>query len=225
MTEEKEKNTKGGRKNIDWQSAFRFYCLPDEKGQLRSYSDVAKKFEVSEVSVETHGSNEGWVKLRENLGRKETAQFLEDRAEAQKQANLRQFAAYQEMQRVLKNELLSFGIMQETNSPHRDVGDLKKIAEAFKLAMDGERVILGLPTSVSKSEVDNKIRTLGEVLDDLDKKDPYEDYSSQVGEQTVENEPPVQDQEQAGQPSDLQNEPGSEEARLGEIETQVQPNP
>lgn len=158
---------KGGRASkIDWNKAFEWYI----EDHTRSYSDVAKAFGVSTQSVErnatytyTDGEKKGswvtWAERRHELGeiaRKKAEEDYKKTAPARSQQHLLQ---YRNLQIAASNKVAMLAhqgqwlIDPDTGKRIKvqefDARQLADVAKALKLAIDGERVIMGLPTSVS----------------------------------------------------------------------------
>lgn len=146
---------------IDWLEAQKYY-LTDATVSL---ADVAKKFGVSKTAVEQRASNEGWAKLRQKLGA-DAMQIFKQRLVSEKaKANDRHLDLYQRFQKVAADALdaLEQGswltdkrgdavLHPETQEPIKVAPDsfvLQRLSSAIKNAIEGERVVLGLPTSVS----------------------------------------------------------------------------
>jgi hypothetical protein len=152
---------------INWQEAYQWF-IADAR---RSYADVAKNFNVSKQSVERnarttteHGKSVTWAKRRQSLGenaQKRTDDEYRKSTPARTEQHLMQ---YRNLQIILsaKITLLAQGNMIQST----DAGQLASIAKALKIAIDGERVILGLTTSVSaiKPENDDSGKGWGELL-------------------------------------------------------------
>jgi outer membrane protein OmpA-like peptidoglycan-associated protein len=148
--EEEKKNPQTGPKGIDWVAAKQYY-LNDCKVK---YADVAKKFMCSTQSVEVHGNYENWVALRKELGERAMAAFEERKVNEIASANELHLKSYN---RLLKIAL--FHLNSAVTNPDYSPKDLKALADVLEKAANGERLVLGLPTSVSKSEILGKLST------------------------------------------------------------------
>jgi len=123
---------------IDWSEPLQDY-LQDATLTLK---DLAVKYKVSQRVVEEHASKEGWAGLRTRLGEQATNLMLKRLATKKAQANDRHLSNYTTLTQKI---MLSIDkISDETES-----GDIIALAKALKVAQDGERVVLGLPTSVN----------------------------------------------------------------------------
>lgn len=147
-------NPQTGPKNIDWVEAKKFYL----NDATHTYADVAKKFDVSTWSVEQMGSKEGWVKTRQELGEKALEEFEENKKAMIAEASDRHIKVWRSLQgeiiKTMKNDqgkLTSAQLLQLSNS--------------LKRVIDGERVILGLPTSVAKQELNGSLTVGDKKLD------------------------------------------------------------
>lgn len=149
---------------IDWFEARKQYL----SNTTISYKDIAKTFGVSLTTVEKRAKSEGWVELRQELGEKAFNELTEQLVATKTTANDRHLKHYQNLQalanRSIKEmdegtilldrkgnplyERLEDGTVKVIRRPINPF-ELEKLAKAIKTAIDGERVVLGLPTSVS----------------------------------------------------------------------------
>lgn len=149
---------------IDWFEARKAY-LSD--GTL-SYRDIAKKFGVSLNTIEKRAKSEGWVELRQELGEKAFNELTERLVNVKTSANDRHLKHYQNLQALANRSIKEMDegsiLFDRKGNPlyerkedgtvkifRRPINpfELEKLAKALKTAIDGERVVLGLPTSVS----------------------------------------------------------------------------
>lgn len=159
-TPKKKVVAKGGRKNIDWYEARKMY-LSDNTVK---YSDVAKAFKVSTKSVETVASRESWVTLRADLGEQAFSDFTQKLLDTKSEAQSRHLQHWQNLQALVNKSIIDIAersyytnkaghlVLDAKNNPiPRPINpfELEKLAKAAKIAIDGERVVLGIPTSVS----------------------------------------------------------------------------
>lgn len=152
---------------IDWQKAYQWF-IADAR---RSYADVAKEFNVSKQSVERNartttedGESVTWAKRRQLLGentRKRTDDAYRKSIPVRTEQHLMQ---YRNLQIILSAKITL--LAQGNTIQSTDASQLANIAKALKIAIDGERVILGLPTSVAaiKPDADDKRGGWGELL-------------------------------------------------------------
>lgn len=155
----KKGSSKGGRKNIDWYEARKDY-LADS---TLSYTDIAKRYGCSKKAVEDRATKESWVTLRQDLGEKAFTKFTESLLDEKSKANKRHLQHYQNLQAIAN---LSIQDMADRSFERDRKGnlvlfrgkpvpvpvnpfELEKLAKSIKIAIDGERVVLGIPTSVS----------------------------------------------------------------------------
>lgn len=134
----KRKAPKKTTPKIDWTAALEMYLTDG----LSTYKDIAKAFNISLRSVELHASQNGWVDLRSRLGEKATNLIIKRLATKKAQANDRHLSNY---------TVLTMKVMAAIDELSRDSdpGDIVSLAKALKVAQDGERVVLGLPTHVN----------------------------------------------------------------------------
>lgn len=160
----KKVSSKGGTKNIDWFEARKVY-LSDN---TQSYSTIAKKYGVTKKAVENIAGREGWATLRQDLGEKAFNDFTEKLLDQKSQANNRHLTHWQNLQALANRSIQEMAehsyytdkagkliLLDDGSGNKRPVPkplnpfELEKLAKALKVAIDGERVVLGLPTSVS----------------------------------------------------------------------------
>lgn len=150
--------------------AFNYYCTPHElTGKYPSYEMVAEKFKCTERAIEKIGRAENWVFRRAELGKKLAEAFLENREELVKKVNQEGYEIWEKFLKAVTFELnltienqkefaekrqvegVDAVIRRRVNKTYSD--DFKNFAVALKEGINGQRVILGLPTEVSKGEV------------------------------------------------------------------------
>ncbi len=134
----KKKTVRKTTPHIDWVSALQDYLTDG----FCTYKDIAAKYKVSVTAVEKHASAAGWVQLRSQLGERATNMIIKKLATKKAKANDRHLSNY---------EVLTAKVMLAVDklSDDSDPGDIVSLAKALKVAQDGERVVLGLPTSVN----------------------------------------------------------------------------
>lgn len=123
---------------IDWIAALQDYLTDG----FMTYKDIAEKYKVSQTAVEKHASAAGWGELRNKLGEQATTLIIKKLATKKAQANDRHLSNYT----VLTQKIM---LSIDKISAESDSGDIIALAKALKVAQDGERVVLGLPTSVN----------------------------------------------------------------------------
>lgn len=123
-------------KKTDWLEAQKYYLLDSTV----TLADVAKKFGVSNTTVEKRASDEGWVNLRKSIGENALLQFSKELAAKKAVANDRHLKAFQKATDAADKML---------DTPGMTPKELQAAVGALKNAIEGERVVLGLPTSVS----------------------------------------------------------------------------
>lgn len=123
---------------IDWTAALQDYLTDG----FCTYKDIAEKYKVSVTAVEKHASAAGWVDLRSRLGEQATNLIIKKLATKKAQANDRHLSNYT----VLTQKVM---LAIDKLSAESDTGDIVALAKALKVAQDGERVVLGLPTHVN----------------------------------------------------------------------------
>ena len=134
----KKKTQRKTTPKIDWISALQDYLTDG----FCTYKDIAEKYGVSQTAVEKHASAHGWGELRNQLGEKATNLIIKRLATKKAQANDRHLSNYTTMTLKVMNAINKL-------SEDSDPGDIVALAKALKVAQDGERVVLGLPTHVN----------------------------------------------------------------------------
>ena len=124
---------------VDWQEVQKEYITDS----TASYAHLAEKYGVARKTLQERATREQWPKLRQELADKAYDKFTEKLVDEKSQAQSRHLTQYKNLQ-VLASRALSG--MSEGSIV---VADLEKVARTLKLAIDGERVVLGMPTTVS----------------------------------------------------------------------------
>ncbi len=165
----KVKPKKQGARKLDPLKAYKFYF----DDNTRSYADVAKEFGVATQTI----ANIAKVEYDEVINGKKTKswrtwaehrQVLIEEQQKKRDAEYRKTAPVRSEQHLLQYRNLQVAVSQKiavlaregrvlvdaTTGERIKVGEfqareLADVAKALKLAIDGERVIMGLPTSVS----------------------------------------------------------------------------
>jgi len=155
----KKGSSKSGPKNIDWYEARKDY-LGDS---TLSFEDIAKKYGTSKTAVGNRAKAEDWTNLRQDLYERAFTKFTEKLLDEKSSANNRHLTHWQNLQALANNSIVD---LAERNYERNKAGHLilidgkpipkplntfvlEKLAKTLKIAIDGERVVLGLPTSVS----------------------------------------------------------------------------
>lgn len=145
---------------IDWVEAKKYYFSDTNV----SYRDVAAKFGVSKTAVENHATKEGWPDLRHQLGELAFEEFKNKLLDQKSQASERHLLQYRNIQSLANKAIAVLDknsyardtkgrlVLDEDGRPipaPPDPYDLKALAQTLKVSIDGERVVLGLPTAVT----------------------------------------------------------------------------
>lgn len=150
---------------IDWVQAKKDYL---EDGTM-SYQKIANKYGVSKKTVENHASVEGWANLRQTLGEVSIQQAEGEIVNRNAEINTKHQKQYADMQvlavniiRIASNTMAKAARekgLENLSVYEKDFikpGSLVNLYNALKIAMDGERVTVGLPTSVERKEFTGK---------------------------------------------------------------------
>lgn len=152
---------------IDWQKAYQWF-IADAR---RSYADVAEEFGVSKQSVERNarvtteqGEIVTWAKRRQLLGENAKKQAEDEYRKTTPARTEQHLLQYRNLQVIISTKIAALAnqgrwlIDPETNKQVKvqevDAKQLADVAKALKIAIDGERVILGLATSVAAVKPD-----------------------------------------------------------------------
>lgn len=125
---------------IDWLKARQYYL----EDATRTLAEVAKEFGVSKRVTEERASREGWAELRQELGEKAYELWQKRIIDEKAKAESRHLQQYRNLQSLVNRRINS--IFKSKEEP--DALEVHRLARALKTAADGERVVLGLPTTV-----------------------------------------------------------------------------
>lgn len=171
-------------KKLNVHDAFTVYCTPIDNGtRYPSYEDVAKHFGVHPRIIEKWGSKYEWVKEREASGEKRIVEAQEkavtvlaerlanDREKLIEEMIAKDFEDAQKLEEGINSavniitgiqkELEKEGLTkQERSNLLKELRmqslDLKNLSDALKTAKNFKRVILGLPTEISRADITSK---------------------------------------------------------------------
>jgi len=144
---------------VDWLEVRKEY-LTDA---TTSYAMLAKKYGVATRTLELRAKAEGWVELRQDLGERAFNDFTQKLLDVKSGAQNRHLQHYQNIQALVNKSIQEMAdgryftvkgqlVLDKKGKPipiPLDPFKLEKLAKAAKDAINGERVVLGLPTSVS----------------------------------------------------------------------------
>lgn len=126
---------------IDWFQVRKDYI----QDASVSYNDLAIKYGVSQRSVQERGTSEGWPELRKSLAEKAFAAFQNKLLGIKSKAQDRHLLNWQNLQALANRRIQEIA---EDKKMAIDAKELKDLTATMKMAIDGERVVLGLPTTV-----------------------------------------------------------------------------
>lgn len=188
-----------GPKNIDWGQVLRDYCISDSDGRYPSLPDLAKKYGLSESTVKERSATENWVAKRTENILEADRLALEKKANEINDANSRHLTKWRRIQNLANRILNTFedrlnkfdaaqkqldeilaGTVTDEMKPNIEMlkkirrpglGDLTQITTTLKTAIEGERIVLGLPIIVSKSDVSttDKVTLPPETVAEIDR--------------------------------------------------------
>lgn len=145
---------------IDWAEAETWY-LADTK---RSYTDVAKHFNVSKKTVERHASTSDptWAARRQEVGENAVEQFISEKQRELEETNEKHLKQIRSLGAINTNLVFDLNNLREAVNklPMDDrVKHAQKLSQAasnvtnaLRSMIESERVILGLPIVIAKSE-------------------------------------------------------------------------
>ena len=164
MSEEKNKGCP-----IDKNEAFKYYSTPKKNGRMKSYEDVAKKFNASVPAIEQIGSKNDWVRKREEYGKRSLERHQLDVEKKISESNKKLFDAWDDATDLLKKcvrkqrKVFDGEVVEKTK-----LGKAKKtkfspwafreIVESLNKVQKAQRVILGMPNEITKGEMTNLIK-------------------------------------------------------------------
>lgn len=132
-----------------------------------TYEALAKKHGVSSRTIKRHAVEEGWQAARNNISQQVTNNVTKRAIDNLEEVNARHTKAYKNLQafaltnlNILYDDIKYQQQMAKQNGAKLDPKKIyssqmaKFLAETLRIAMDGERITLGLPTVVTKGEQD-----------------------------------------------------------------------
>lgn len=154
-----------GPKNIDWSSAFKYYCtsLGNKYPSLR---DVAREFSVSKKEVGLRAHKEKWLHRRRKVDKEGEELFSENKKETIAELNEKHLQAWKELRHLILEKL---ALMKKDEK--LDLFELKCLVNTLKVVIDSERVSLGLPTQIKSAEIktDNTTTSISpELFEEMD---------------------------------------------------------
>lgn len=171
-----QENNSTGPKGIAWDQVLQDYLTADENGRYPSLQDLALKYTVAMSTIAERSSRENWVAKRNATVTKAEELAAQKKADDITDANNRHLSKwrriqniagrllnnfenklnkYDEAQKNLENESDPVKIKELKEIRQPSIGQLNAITGTLRSAIEGERIVLGLPIVVSKSEVNN----------------------------------------------------------------------
>ena len=150
---------RGPSKRVDWLKARMDYIADSNL----SYDDLAKEYGVTKTAIQKRGTAEGWSELRQVYAEKAFNDFTKKLLDTKSEAQSRHLQHWQNLQALANKSIIDIAernyftdkrgnlVLVEGKPIPRPINtfELEKLAKALKIAIDGERVVLGIPTSVS----------------------------------------------------------------------------
>lgn len=132
-----------------------------------TYEYLAQKYGVSSRSVKRHAVEDSWKAARKDIVQQVTNSVTRHAIDNLEEVNARHTKAYKNLQAfALTNLNILYDHIKTTQETAKAQGkklnprdvynsqQAKFLAETLRVAMDGERITLGLPTVVTKGEQD-----------------------------------------------------------------------
>ena len=151
---------------IDWNKAKQVYV----KDPTLTLENIAEKYRVSIQAVKKHAASEQWSKSRQNVAEKTTTRTEDKIADQLAEINIRHTDTFKSLQSLLLNNLnILITDIERRKETARVTGkpltrediyssqSVKFFSEALRSAIEGERITLGLPINVTKSEMEMKM--------------------------------------------------------------------
>jgi hypothetical protein len=150
---------------IDWLEAKSLYVTEPKL----TYKDIADKYGVSLKQVKKWGSRDDWVGGRQGVSDLAFTKLQDNLAETAAETNQRHAEMYQQIQELimLRLEMLNVQVAEAMDAAEREERTidpdalpspavLLSLTRALVTATNGERVCLGLPTSIAPAPVGYK---------------------------------------------------------------------
>lgn len=162
---------------VDWEEAKTIYVTNSKV----SYSMLAKHYKVAKPTIQAHASKHKWAELRKKAVEKRTENLLETVGENYEEFETRQLRVFQAVQ---ASSIQSLNLLNEQmvsgKYHHRYATDLASIIRTLILAIDQERLILGIKykpvrhpndtgTRNTPRSMPDRIPTIDETIKALDK--------------------------------------------------------
>lgn len=149
---------------IDRTAALQLYLTPKENNRLRNYQDVAEELGLSYQTVRDIGAEENWTEQRERNQRERLEAYKQAQITDQNKAIERHLGIWRTTQTTAVRLLKRISIKIEDDSENeRSLSlALNNVTSALDRAVTGERIALGLPTTIAKSEVTERKAELTE---------------------------------------------------------------
>lgn len=181
---------KGYKKpKVDWLTVRKKYI----EDVTVTYDDLAKLFGIDANTVAVHGKKEQWVELRQKTVATAAARLEDNVADELAKINDRHGMIWRNAQALIVGRInieyakqqyateqaIEAGRYTKTGQPIVDTRELmggqqlSYLMTAGKTAVDGERVVRGLPTNVTQTQNDININN------------PYEKYTPEELEQVL----------------------------------------
>ncbi len=165
-------------KKINYDQAFLLYCTPKDDGRLRSVADVAEAIGSSTGWLERVAAKHEWVKRRDDIREKRQRVAELSLIEQVDTVNKDQFEKWDKVEKFamsLFDEQIGLfnGEIQETKAKKRSLYAVEVATNTLKEASKMKRVILLLPTEVSKADVTNLNKNVELPKDQIDEMDAF----------------------------------------------------
>jgi len=116
-----------------------------------SYRSLSKKFGISYTALQQHATKENWPKQRQDLVDKTNEKSDDEFVKIKAECDDRHVLHYKNIQAIANRTIMNWSEkLNKTQSTFEvDARDLANVARALKIGIDGERIVRGLPTTVT----------------------------------------------------------------------------
>lgn len=177
--EVKPENPQTGPKNVAWDIMFNDFCTPRGNGTYPSLRELAEKYKVADGNVFKKSTEDNWVERRSVKMAEREQKVQEASIKDTVEANQRHLRRWRWVQNITMQMIKDFesaiqiyktgDVTKMKGVKEPSIHSFEKIVSTLKTSIEGERVVLGLPTSVSKVETDAPELTLPrELIKEID---------------------------------------------------------
>lgn len=132
---------------VDWIEIRKEYVT----NHTSSYRTLSKKFGISYTALQQHATKEDWPKQRQDLVEKSNQKTDDEFVKIKAECDDRHVLHYKNIQAIANKTIMKWNdkLNKTSSSFEVDARDLANVARALKIGIDGERIVRGLPTTVT----------------------------------------------------------------------------